>query len=341
LCITGLPLIFHEEIEQAFYVPPFEKLVTDTPIPTMDEIITIAKINRPNEVIQFVFFSEDSPVISVATAPTELTPIEQGHIQPFDLRTGDMITPPPTNSGFLYWMEEAHVRFFMGLPGTLFLGLMGVVFLASLISGVVIYAPFMRKLSFATVRKNRSSRVKWLDLHKMLGIVTTTWLFVVGATGVFNTLDIPIAGLWQITELKEMVTAYEGEPLLTKLSSLDSAIATANKEAPGMRPYSIAFPGNNFSSPRHYAVYMIGTSGLTEHLLKPVLIDAKTGELTTSRDMPLLVQALFLSRPLHFGDYGGLPLKLIWALLDITALLVLGSGIYLWLIKSRTYKKET
>ena len=35
--------------------------------------------------------------------------------------------------------------------------------------------------------------------------------------------------------------------------------------------------------------------------------------------------------PLHFGDYGGLPLKIIWALFDLVTIVVLGSGLYLWL----------
>ena len=33
---------------------------------------------------------------------------------------------------------------------------------------------------------------------------------------------------------------------------------------------------------------------------------------------------------LHFGDYGGLPLKILWALLDVVTIVVLGSGLYLW-----------
>jgi uncharacterized iron-regulated membrane protein len=41
----------------------------------------------------------------------------------------------------------------------------------SLVSGVVVYAPFMRKLAFGTVRKDKSKRVKWLDTHNMIGIV--------------------------------------------------------------------------------------------------------------------------------------------------------------------------
>ena len=51
--------------------------------------------------------------------------------------------------------------------------------------------------------------------------------------------------------------------------------------------------------------------------------------------MSWYLRALELSRPLHFGDYGGMPLKIIWVLLDLVAIAVLGSGLYLWLSRSR------
>ena len=47
--------------------------------------------------------------------------------------------------------------------------------------------------------------------------------------------------------------------------------------------------------------------------------------------MPWYVSTLLLSQPLHFGDYGGLPLKIIWAFLDLITIVVLISGLYLWL----------
>ena len=47
--------------------------------------------------------------------------------------------------------------------------------------------------------------------------------------------------------------------------------------------------------------------------------------------MPWYLRALELSRPLHFGDYGGMPLKVIWILLDLVTIVVLVSGLYLWL----------
>ena len=46
----------------------------------------------------------------------------------------------------------------------------------------------MRKLDFGTVRRERSSRLKWLDLHNLLGVVTLVWALVVGLTGAINTL---------------------------------------------------------------------------------------------------------------------------------------------------------
>ena len=51
--------------------------------------------------------------------------------------------------------------------------------------------------------------------------------------------------------------------------------------------------------------------------------------------MPWYVKALALSQPLHFGDYGALPLKLLWAILTLFTMIVLGSGLYLWLGKRR------
>ncbi|MDP2381153.1 MAG: PepSY-associated TM helix domain-containing protein, partial [Pseudohongiella sp.] len=38
---------------------------------------------------------------------------------------------------------------------------------------------------------------------------------------------------------------------------------------------------------------------------------------------------------LHFGDYGGLPMQIIWAILNIFTMIVLGSGLYLWWVKYR------
>jgi uncharacterized iron-regulated membrane protein len=94
-----------------------------------------------------------------------------------------------------------------------------------------------------------------------------------------------------------------------------------------------------FSSPHHYTVFMKGNTPVTSRLLRPALVDAQTAKLTDTREMPWYVKTLLLSQPLHFGDYGGLPLKVLWTLLDLVTIVVLGSGLYLW-IKRRQHTEQ-
>jgi len=331
LCITGLPLIFHDELDDALgQRPTLDTVEPGSVAPSLDAIVSKVLASRPGEVAQYAFFDEDLPIITIGTAPTVTAPPPEVHDQPVDMRTGRFL-PPPVEEGFVHVMEEAHTELFAGLPGTLFLGAMGVLFLVAIVSGVVLYAPFMRKLNFGTIRADRSRRLRWLDLHNFLGIAIVAWLVVVGFTGVFNTLDQPLAQQWKSGQLAEMMAPYRDAPPLRRLGSLDAAVAAAEAASPGMIPQTIAWPGSFFGTPHHYNVFLKGDTPVTSRLLKPSLVDAETGKLADTRDMPLHIRALFLSRPLHFGDYGGIALKIVWALLDIVAIVVLGSGVYLWI----------
>jgi len=307
----------------------------------LDSIVAKARAAHPDELVGYVFFDDDNPQVTVSLAKKLDAPFEEFHLQVFDLRNGEPIETPPHNEGFMYIMLKLHTDMFAGLPGMLFLGFMGILLAVAIISGVVLYAPFMRKLDFGTVRLARGNRVRWLDLHNVLGVVTVTWLIVVGFTGSINTLGVIIERLWQASELADMASSHKDKPVPTpaQFASIDATLAAARTAVPGKRPVTLAFPGSPFSSPHHYGIYLTGDTPLTSRLLTPVLADGATGEVTAVREMPIYVQALFVSQPLHFGDYGGLPLKIIWALFDIVTIVVLGSGIYLWL-KPKTRKEE-
>jgi uncharacterized iron-regulated membrane protein len=67
------------------------------------------------------------------------------------------------------------------------------------------------------------------------------------------------------------------------------------------------------------------------------LIDARSGNLEAIIRMPWYLRLLEVSRPLHFGDYGGMPLKVIWAIFDLIAIVVLISGVYLWMVRRKFY----
>jgi len=335
LCLTGLPLIFHEEIDGLTRAPALAEAAPAGPPASYDTVVAKALAARPGEVMMFLTRDAEKPILYATTAPRVDAKEDETTILQFDARTGELLQAPPLDEGVMHFLLELHMSLLLGLPGELFLALIGLIFVASIVSGVVVYAPVMRKLAFATIRKARSARLKWLDTHNMVGIVTVAWLTVVGLTGVITALSTPIAGLWQMDQLARMTAPYKDAAPLSKLVSVDAAVAAAQAAAPNDAVSFIAWPGSFFSSKHHYAVFMAGDTPLTQRLVKPALVDAETGELTDIQDMPLYVKAVFVSQPLHFGDYGGLPLKIIWALLDLAAIAVLLTGLYLWLGRRR------
>lgn len=334
LCITGLPLIFYHEVDHAMgKVVEAPEMAASTPRLGVDRIVEKARALRPGEAVQFVSKDEDDPNVWAVGMGETAEAIPLTAFYGLDARTGGVLYDYPLNQGFMNFMFRLHYDMFTGLKGTLFLGVMGLLLAASLVSGTVLYAPFMRKLTFGTVRKKKTRRIQWLDLHNLLGIATLAWVMVVGVTGVINTLAIPIYGYWQSTEVAEMIAPYKDQAPLEDKGSVEQALAAAGSKLPDMNLSFIAFPGDNFATPHHYVAYMHGNTPLTSKLLQPVLIDAQTSVVTDTRELPWYVTALLVSQPLHFGDYGGLPLKILWALLDILAIIVLVSGVYLWLQK--------
>lgn len=336
LCLTGLPLIFHHEIGHLLgtEAEPVE-LSADAPRVSLDQVLETAVARHPGKGGMFVSQERDDDrvwYVTLADTPTSHDGLKQVAV---DARTGEVLAEPQLDNGFIYIMRSLHIDLFAGLPGMLFLGLMAVLLLIAVISGAVLYAPFMRKLRFGDVRRQRSTRIKWLDLHNLLGIVTLVWLFVVGATGVINAWADLLVKVWQTDQLSEMVAPYKGKPPLNELGSLEAAVQAARRHEPGMEVLFIAFPGTSFSSPHHYGVFMRGDEPLTSRLSRPVLVDAATAEVTDSRELPWYFSALQVSRPLHFGDYGGTPLQIIWAVLDIITIILLSSGLYLWFAKRR------
>ena len=335
LCVTGLPLIFHDEIDAAMGGETETEL---TGLPSangglpLDVMLDRALAERPNEVPLFMAFSQDSPLLTVTTGPTPDAAGEDMTLLFLDRTTGASLGPAPGNP-VMDFLLQLHTDMFLGLPGMLLLGAMGISLGVSLISGVVLYAPFMRKLPFGTVRQGRSKRVRQLDQHNLVGIVALSWMLVIAITGAINAFADPLTENWRNGEIARMTNAYVDTPSLAPedYGSIDTAMSAAQQALPGRSPQFIGFPGGAWSSGHHYALFFQGDRPLTQHLLTPALVDAATGELTDARTMPIINQALMMSKPLHFGDYGGLPLKLIWAALTVATIWVLWTGILLWL----------
>jgi uncharacterized iron-regulated membrane protein len=346
LCLTGLPLIFSDEIDE-LQGKGFAQaaMPAETPRATADAVAASAVNRFPGKVPLYLFAEEDAPDLWYVKLDTRVDTDEtKAVLVGVDARTAEVLGVPEFGQGFMSVMYRLHVDLYAGLWGKLFLGAMGLLLVVALVSGIVLYPPFMRKLDFGTVRHERSSRIRWLDLHNLLGAVTLCWALVVGATGVVNTWAELILKAWQ---REQMATLAAGRasvilPGDVQRSESDRDLPTAQfvlrralAAEPDMTLRMMAWPGTLLSTRDHYAVILHGNTPLTKRLRQALLVDPKTGDVLRASARPWYVTIFQLSQPLHFGDYGGLPLKLLWAMLDVLTLVVLGSGLYLWIARRR------
>ena len=341
LCLTGLPLIFSHEISHLLgNEVEAPEMPADTKLANMDNVLASAKALYPTRVVQYLSRDADENKTWTVSLGKTATSDDDTKFVLVDSRTAQVLHEPKFDEGFMHIMFKLHVDLFAGFPGMLFLGFMGLLLVVALISGVVLYAPFMRRLEFGEIRKDRAPKLKRLDTHNFLGVVTLVWALVVGLTGVINAWSDLVIKYWQFDQMSAMTAPYKGLPAPTKYASLQASIDTAQAREPNMRLGFIAFPGTDFSSPHHYGMFMRGNSPITARLFKPVLIDVQTAKLTDSREVPWYLATLLISQPLHFGDYGGMPLKIIWLILDVITIVVLWTGLMLWWKKRKQLPEE-
>lgn len=340
LCLTGLPLIFHDEIDDWLHplavAAEADNVGSDVPL---SAILASAQARYPGDRFAFLSFPDDEPLVTVGMLTHPGTPEEQGHWLKFHPVTGALIDDPMKHGQrrieFMDVMLSLHNSLLAGLPGTLVLGWMGILFVAALVSGVVLYVPFMQKLAFGTVRMDKHRRVGGLDLHNLVGITALAWMTVVGITGVINTLERPLFAAWQASDLESMLAHRRVDRSAPGTCTPERAIAAADATHANRRRASVLFPSEAAHHPHDFLVWSHGDTLVTKELLTAVLVDADTCRVSAQGELPWYLRTLELSRPLHFGDYGGLALKIVWAVLDLATIAVLVTGLFLWFGKRR------
>lgn len=345
VCASGLPLVFDEEIVAWLDPsPPWPTLAPGTAAPSLDALILAARQGHERHRIVDVELSRDPPRITLGLAPgPQASPGTPALRLEFDARDGaPRAAISEANEGWgtriVTLMTRLHIDLYGGLPGQLLLGTMALLFTVAVVSGVVLYHPYMKKLPFGTVRVHRSRRLKWLDLHNLLGVVTVVWALMMGLTGAIHELAVPLFRHWLSTDVQAVVATAGQAPApgAWPAASAQQAYATARAAVPGRRVESLRFPDAGLGLPRHYLLWARGDTALGAHLFDAVLVDATTGRLAAVLDMPWYLRVLQFSRPLHYGDTAGTPLKLIWAALDLILMVILGSGLYLWRRRGKT-----
>lgn len=276
LAITGLPLVFSEEISE---LGQAERPARASALPEgLNAVVAAARQHVTGKVPLYVFFEEEDPSrVYVKLDERVDTDESRAVLVEMDLHEAKVLDVPSSRTGFMQIVFRLHVDLFAGLPGKLFLGMMGFLMLVAVVSGIVLYMPFMRKLDFGTLRLDRTPTLRWLDLHNLMGALTLAWALVVSSTGIINTWAEFILKAWQ-NEQAALLQRGRGVQMLPPLADFNASPAAIVQRAmeamPKHEPNTLAWPGTLLSTQHHFAVVVRGSTPLTARMRDTLLVDA-------------------------------------------------------------------
>ncbi|MFN3228806.1 MAG: PepSY-associated TM helix domain-containing protein [Asticcacaulis sp.] len=239
---------------------------------------------------------------------------------------------------------QAKVHTVLHLPeawGGFVVGLTGVALLSSLISGVLSHPRVFRDAF--TLRIGGNKRLQEADLHNRLSIWALPFHLVVSLTGAFLGLVVVIVGVLAMAafggDSQKAFALFAApvpvdNPAKAPLPRITPALVDAYERLPGSRPVLIRI---NHPGEAGAAVSLTqGTKGKLS--IGESLTYDRNGAYIGSSGFETgtigqkIVSTLFY---LHFGWFGGLPVKILYGSLGLALTVVTSSGVAIWLARRR------
>ncbi len=234
---------------------------------------------------------------------------------------------------FMAITHQLHANLLGGKVGSTIMGILGLLMLLSVISGVVLWWPLLTSGLRNALAVRRGKRV--YDLHKTIGGVSTIFLTLICATGaiiVFAPQLRPLANL--ISPVTKIPTKVEAKPPTStnqKRLTAEEAIAIARREMPNCRIMSIELPQGPQGTYKVFA-RQEGEIGQT-HGVGRVWVDPYGGEVLATRDWRRHTASDVFFRiqvALHSGDAFGIVGRGLFFLVGFAPAGLYVTGFILW-----------
>ena len=217
-----------------------------------------------------------------------------------------------------------HYTLYAGITGKVTVFIIGVLFLITLLTGLYIYRKAILKVLLFKVQVNRkTNRSFYSSLHRIVGVWSLLSNVLIVVTGLF------ISGNIALTALKGSAPKKAAQAL--SIGSIDAIKADILTQYPHFTIHlirvaagsnTVQLSGNFINDPFYYGKYY-----------SRFYIDGTTGALQKKewlKDQAPLKKWQSISGPLHFGNYGGLPVKIIYSILGLMPGLLSITGFYVW-----------
>ena len=240
------------------------------------------------------------------------------------------------------YLRQIHVRLYEGNWGRQLVGLGGVALVVLAITGLLIYGNFMKKQSWPKLRKKVGLRIVMADWHKLLGISALAFNLIIAITGAWLGLQPWLMRWFDIKTPNAYQAPVIMEAEADKALTLDwhEVFATVRREFPELNPTDITCSANGSGT-----VTVRGNiAGLVYERNINMLVLSKTDYKTLFkydvRQKPFSHKFYFVQEALHFGDFGGLLLKVVYTFLGLVSGFLSISGFVVYLCRRKKKHPE-
>ena len=335
VCLSGSLLVFYEEwqrFEQAA-PPQMAAIDPDAVQRGMEALLATERGRTPT-----THFYVDLPVEKLPTTRV-ITDTQSVHLD----AEGNLAGPERIEwSNFLYGLHYTlNIPVAQGLVGITIVGILGMLMIALALSGLIAHPRIFRDAF--RLRTRHVGGVALSDWHNRLSVWTLPFTLAIAVTGAVIGLatvaSYAIAGRYYGGDTEAFYATMFGEE-----GKPDPAPAPLPNVAAALRYMEANHPDLRLT---YVVVHEPGTAGqhvqiVAEHPRRLIfgeyyMFDSSGNFQGTAglADGALGQQAAASNYNLHFGNFGGLPVKIAYALLGLALTAVCATGTFIWLGKRR------
>jgi len=240
-----------------------------------------------------------------------------------------------------------HADLHLGRVGLILTGLLGLTLMASIATGLFIHRKILKELF--SFRPDRSLRLLLTDTHKVISVWGLLFHSMIGFTGAFlglaTVLLVPAAAFVSFSGDQEKLLetlSPEVYPVLSATSA-DMQVQSILEQVYNnqeLEPFRVSIYGWGDKNAVGF-VDSINRERMPRENHKFQMSNAQALETTTRFETVggASSQILDVIYPLHFGNFGGVPLRILWAVLGLSTSLIALTGMMIW-VERRAYGAE-
>lgn len=336
--LTGSVLVFKTELDQALAPEIVYRSKVSDPRLSADALLKSAKDQLGDYEILGWGPAREKEMNDVLYVGVDGA--EEGKFAYIDPSTGKLtIEPTDPTALFTNWLLALHYTLLMDHLGELIAGLMALVFIFLSLTGFWLYRKFWK--SFFTLRWGRSLRILSSDIHKMVGIPSVVMNLILGVTGAYFNISHLLHHLQQGELHDEPLSLKQGGWRSTM--NFEKVLNEVEKKQASYQTNWVTFPQNEtekmmlFGSTESTHVFRSGYGD--QIVIDPVKNQVES--ITLVKDAGWLGLFVDSFRPLHFGNFGGLFIQILWCFAGLAPAILAVTGMILFWQRKLKVKKRS